>query len=175
MIGWFREWLARLVKLGVDLAAALIGNLLSAPLRAAAAPTTIRSGTPAEAAKLFSTPAPTGADPTRHWVADAGGQILAAATVRAAPMPDPLGPARSAPPDHEVARIAADPAVAAADRDEICTALLAGIGREVEGGLWAEVAPDQATWFEEAGFRAADPEADPGAGAPPKTRRMWRP
>lgn len=107
---WFTDWLQRLVQLGLDLMAALIGNLLGAPAKAAArsvATIEVRQGTAEEVVDVRhqvlrqGRPRDTAVFPgddepgTRHWVAVQADRVVGVVSVMAAEFPDPWddGPA----------------------------------------------------------------------------------
>lgn len=102
MLGWFTGWLERLVKLGLDLAFALIAGIVSAPFRGAqgaAARPVVRAGSASEVIDVRHDVLRVGqaresavftgdTEPsTRHWVVERGGAVVGAVTVIAAAMP----------------------------------------------------------------------------------------
>jgi GNAT superfamily N-acetyltransferase len=181
MVRWFTAWLERFVRLGIDLAVALIGGLLSAPFtaaRRAATAGTVRRGTAEEVVdvrhRVLRDGQPRGsavfegdeAATTRHWVADHDGRVVGVVTVLSAPMP---GEAGADAPGLQLRGMAVLPEHRGQGLGE---ALLDATHRDVGAPMWCNARVGVVAFYERRGWRAVGGPFDvPGIG--PHQRMRW--
>ncbi|MEZ4236338.1 MAG: GNAT family N-acetyltransferase [Myxococcota bacterium] len=180
MVRWFTAWLERLVRLGIDLAAALVGGILSAPLRGAqraASRGTVRRGTAEEvvdvrhavlrAGKGRETAIFAGDDApdTRHWVVDHDGRVIGAVSVMAAPMPDG-GEARW--------QLRGMGVLAEHRGLGLGEALLQATHRDVAAPMWCNARTGVVPFYARAGWTPLGAPFEV-AGIGPHQRMVWRP
>lgn len=184
MLAWFTGWLERLVKLGLDLAFALISGVLSAPFRAArgAEPPVVRAASasevvdvrhrvlrasePRSAAVFSGDTAPT----TRHWVAERAGAVVGVVSVLAAPMPpEPPIDGGAARPEMQLRGMAVLPEVRGQHLGE---ALLLAAHAGIAAPMWCNARAAVVPFYARFGWKPAGPLFEI-AGIGPHQRMWW--
>lgn len=181
MIAWFVAWFQRLVQLGVDLAMALVGGILTAPFRAAGrtGPITVRRGKPHEVLDVRRVVLRAGmpkesavfpgdeAPDTRHWVAVQGDRKVGVVTVIRAPMPDPpIG--IPVVPQWQLRGMAVLPELRG---EHLGERLLAATHTEVEEPMWCNAREAVVPFYRKYGWNAVGPPFEIAPIGP--HRRMW--
>ncbi|MEQ1506964.1 MAG: GNAT family N-acetyltransferase [Myxococcota bacterium] len=182
MIGWFVAWFQRFVQLGIDLAAALIRGIVTAPFAGGSPRPTVRRADPAEVVDLRhrvlrpDLPRSTAmfdgdaAPDTRHWVAVLDGRIVGAVSVMRAAMPDPPAD-QNPPPVWQLRGMGVDDALRGTG---VGALLLDAVHAEVAAPIWCNAREAVVGFYARAGWIPVGPVFEI-APIGPHRRMWWRP
>ena len=185
-MGIFVRWLQRFVQLGLELAARLIGGLLSAPVTAAkraTAPITVRQGTATELIDVRhqvlrrgrprSTAVFDGDDEpsARHWVAVQADRVVGVVTVLERPLPADTPDAPSPPPRWQLRGMAV---LEALQGEGVGGKLLSAVHTDVAEPMWCNARTSAQRFYDRHGWK---PLGEPFPIEPigPHQRMMWTP
>jgi len=183
-VGFFVRWLQRFVQLGLELAAQLIGGLLSTPqtaARRALSPIVVRPGEIAElidvrhqvlrAGRPRETAHFQGDDEpdARHWVAVQADRVVGVVTVLARPLPADTADAPTPAPGWQLRGMAVAQGL---QGEGIGGKLLEAVHRDVAEPLWCNARVRAEPFYRRHGWRAVGPSFDiPPIG--PHQRMVW--